>query len=48
MKLREEKTGYQLILPVEWKCYAFDSEGKLISLQQNNQRSVKLTYQLRL
>ncbi|MCR5756863.1 MAG: DUF6531 domain-containing protein, partial [Selenomonas sp.] len=45
LKLREDKTGYQIILPAERKCYTFDSEGKLISIQQNNQRPVKLTYQ---
>jgi len=45
LKLHEKKTGYQLMLPAERKCYTFDSEGKLISIQKNNQRPVKIAYQ---
>lgn len=33
------------MLPAERKCYTFDSEGKLISIQKNNQRPVKIAYQ---
>ena len=45
IKLLADKADYKLILPNERKSYIFDSEGKLISIQQNNQRPVKLTYQ---
>ena len=45
IKLLADKAGYKLMLPTERKCYTFDSEGKLISIRQNNQQPVKITYQ---
>ena len=45
IKLLADKVGYKLMLPTERKSYTFDLEGKLISIQRNNQQPVKITYQ---
>uniref|UniRef100_UPI0025EEFB84 DUF6531 domain-containing protein n=1 Tax=Selenomonas sp. TaxID=2053611 RepID=UPI0025EEFB84 len=44
IQLVETETGYRLSIPAKRKSYTFDASGKLVSMQKNRHKPVKILY----